>query len=1396
MCPSSRRGRRSTRALFALLVPALLVVGLPTSAEAAPALSVGDPVLDLEFEGDLVDAAASPHLVTANGTEPTYVEGTTAGSKALRLAGSTYLDLGKRVDLQPASLSYSFWLKPTGRMTGEQIITWNKEGYQSDGWYLSSEGDGSPLALSLGSATGGGSDQPFKVAVASTDRASFFPADTWTHVVVSFDPATQRVRFFRNGVTVPTRVASPVTGSASGQVRASETIRKTMGYNGPYNGAYLQGALDHVELFSGAVTTTDVAKLFEAGGGQLSREALARADSEALSVPATASIAVALPGEGGNGSTISWTSSDPAVIAPNGTVTPPASSAGDAVVTLTSATRFADGPTITRAFTVKVAAAVGAPLLDSGLAGVSLADSYLVNATQQEQKYLLQLEPKKFLYWNYRVAGLPAPAGSDYGGWEDKDNPGGNFRGHAFGHYMSALAMAWSSAPDQATKDALYAKVVESVDGLAEVQAAYDGTSKDGYLAPFDESALAAVEGRGTSTDPVIVPYYNLHKILAGLLAIHQYVGGTEGAKALTVAQDFGEYLYRRVSTLQDRSKLLGTEYGGMNDALYSLYEQSGGNPHFKVAAEAFDETSLFRELAAGRDVLPGRHANTTIPKLIGALKRYTLFTQNPSLYATLSDAEKADLPMYLAAAQNFFRIVRDDHTYATGANSQSEHFHDPDSLHRFATEQGEKGNAETAETCNEYNMLKLSRELFKITFDKQYADFYENTFINTILSSQNPDTGMVTYFQAMAPGYNKLYSMPFTDFWCCLGTGIESFSKLGDSIWYRGDGAVWVNMFLSSTFRDPASGLAITQKAALPNDATVTFTVAAGTSAAGASTGLRLRVPDWIAGDPKVVVNGTTVEPRITGGYVVLAGLKAGDSVAYTMPMTVRAVTTEDDTSFAAFKYGPVLLSAGLGTKGVDRSYPTGIGVRVSARDADAQQTVVVDSDSVDSWLAGAAENVHRIADTADGQVQFELLDTVDGGALRFTPHYERHDERYGLYMTYEVRDSQAAQDRVRAAKERERTEGFVTDSLTTFDNNNFEAAKNLQTTGTSAVGSHLGQTYRDAQRNSSFSYDLAVDSSKPATLGVRYFSGDVGRSFDVYVDGVLLKKERQNTSAGQGVFYWQEDALPEAATADGKVTVRFQSDNVGNGFVGGVFGVRTTRPLTYDTDPGLAGLTASVGTLSPAFDPAVTSYSLYVPAGTTSTAIDLDPHVSSGLVTVDGKLIDDTRPRTVALTPGTPTQLSIVSFAQDHATKRPYTLRVVEGTAPTPGAGTGTGQTPGTTNPGTTNPGTTNPGTGAAAGVTATSTSVKAPASVRPGRKATLAITVAGGAPGAQVRITEKGKVLATVTLGADGRAKAKVKLKGKKKKRSLVVTYLGTSTTAASSDTVTVKVKGPRR
>lgn len=1230
----------------------VLAVALATLVSVRPAaaleLSVGAPVLDLAFEDSLVDASSLAHPVTAkapNGAPPsvTYVPGVTDGSKAVKLT-NTYLDLGAGTDLQPSSLSLSFWLRPDGAMTGEEVITWNKQAYNSDGWYLSSENNTVPLALSVGPSTG----QPYKVRVSASDRAAFFPANTWTHIVVTFDEVTKQVRFYRNGLQVASTVVNAIGGASTGVITASPTLPKTIGFNGPsYNGAFLKAALDEYRLYDGVASHADAVELYEDGGGSLNEEALANMDADALDLPASTTVALALPSSGANGSAITWASSDEDVLSPTGAVTPPGAGDDDVTVTLTATVRFLDGPAVTRTFEVTVAAARDV-LSDSGL-GVQVTDAYLANAAEKEHDYLLSLDSARFLHWFYKTAGLTPPA-PGYAGWEN-GAVSGNFRGHAFGHYMSALAMSYASTTDPEVKAGLHAEIVEAVEGLAEVQAAYDGTPRAGYLGPFRDTALDAVEGRGTSDDPVVVPYYNLHKVLAGLLAIDQYVDDATGELALEVAEGFGEYLYGRVSTLADTSVMLRTEYGGMNDALYELYLRSGGNPHYKTAAEAFDETALFTALAAGQDVLAGKHANTTIPKLIGALRRYTVFTQHPELYATLTQAEKDALPTYLAAAQNFFRIVEEHHTYATGANSQSEHFHDPDSLHHFATQMGETGNPQTAETCNEYNMLKLARELFKLTHDVAYADYYENTFLNTIVSSQNPETGMTTYFQAMAPGYYKLYSQPVTDFWCCTGTGMESFSKLGDSMYFSGAGSIWVNMFWSSSYTD-ASGTTVTTRADLPHDDTVRFTVS------GAAGTLRLRVPDWIAGAPRLQVDGASVTPVVKRGYVVLP-VEAGDVVDYTMPMEVRAVATPDNPDFLALKYGPVLLSAGLGTKDLGAYSPVGIGVRVPRRDPEARQTVLVESASVQAWKDAIAENVVRVQDTAEGQVQFALRDTVDGGDLRFTPHYRRHEERYALYLSYEVQDSAASQQRILEAKRAARDMELAVDSLTTFDNNNSEAAKNVRSAN-SEVGSFNGQTFRHASGPGGwFSYDLAVEPTVPNTLGVRLYSGDSARTWDVLVDGVKLKTERPSTAAGAGVFYWQEDALPQVATADGTVTVRFQSTG---GWVGGVFGVRTTRPRVFDTDPSLAALTATPGTLEPAFAPGTTAYDLRVPEGAEAVSLDLDPHVASGLVRVDGVLVDDTRPRRVALADDGPTTVEITSVAQDHTTERTYTVTVSE--------------------------------------------------------------------------------------------------------------------------------------
>jgi uncharacterized protein len=1284
-----RRPGGAARLAAVAAAAALAVTAWAPTAVAADALPA--PVLDLAFDGDVADASPLAHPVALrghSGSAPTgysYVDGVDGTGQALRLSGSTYLDLGSSTALQPEDLTLSFWVEPSGKLSGEHVITWNKRAYNSDGWYVSSESDTVPLALSVGPASG----QPYKVRVASSDRAAFFPADEWTHVVVTYDHTTKAVAFYRNGEQVPSAVANAVGGDATGVLRSDPALPKTIGFNGPqYNGAYLKAALDDYRLYDAVADLGDVVGLYEEGGRTVDRDAIAQDDADALSLPERATVALVLPTTGSRGSTVTWRSSHPDVVATDGTVVRPAIGEDDAHVTLTATVRYLDGEPVTRDLEVVVPALVDeTPLEETALPSVLLSDDFLQNAAAKEHEYLLSLDSETFLYEFYKVGGLTPTTSAGYGGWERSNAV--NFRGHAFGHYLSALAMSWSSTQDEATKDALFTEIEEGVGGLARVQDAYAAAhpGSAGYVSAFRESILDQVQGTGTSDENVIVPWYNLHKVLAGLLDVAEHVDGPVGDQALAVATDFGLYVQGRVAKLPSTDVMLRTEYGGMNEALYELFDLTG-DVRIKEAAEAFDEVTFFRQLAAGQDVLPGKHANTQIPKLLGALKRYQVFTQNPAYYDLLTPAEKDELPMYLAAAENFFDIVVRDHTYVTGANSQAEHFHAPGSLHERADEQGTARNAETAETCNEYNMLKLARELFTLSKDVRYADYYENAFINTILASQNPETGTTTYFNPMASGYHRVYNLPFTEFWCCTGTGMESFSKLGDSIYFTGQGSVWVNMFFSSTVEHAEQNLRLTQEANLPNEDTVTFRVDAldGGAVAEDAT-LRLRVPSWIAGDPTLEVNGSAVEPDVSRGYVVLP-VAAGDVVRYTMPMATSVVDTPDNPYFVAFRYGPVVLSANLGEVPEPAWQGTGILVRSSTRDADAQTTITAANMGADEWKERIAENLVRVEDDAEGRVQLRLQNTADGGDLVFTPHHTNWDVTYGLYLNLDEPDSAASQERILRAKQALRDADRTVDSLTSFDDNNFENAKNLKQSG-SSVGTFSGRQFRHANGTGWFSYDLMVDPASASNhLGVTLYSGDQGRVFDVYVNDEKLKtittvanaptKDEQGfyvdttqlpakyLEIGEGTRWKVDSAGEYVLDEDGEripvVTVRFQATG---GWAGGVFGVRVDRAASYDATPGLAALAFDTGSLAPAFDPAVTDYTLTVPAGTTSVVLDADPHVPSGLVRVDGVLVDDTQSRTVSLpADGSARTVEVVGVAQDHETATTYRVEIVPGT------------------------------------------------------------------------------------------------------------------------------------
>ena len=1265
------------RTPIAVLAAAALAVGVvPTiPAAAEPNGLAGSEQLSLAFDGTLTDASPRATSVSMFTGTASYVDG--VAGQALSFNGSSAVSLGTGAHLQPADLTISFWYRPDAAMTGEQVFAWSKTTYNSEGWYLTAENSTTPLALSVGSSTG----QPYKVAVEGS-RDAFFPVGKWTHVVVTFDHATKTVAFYRDGVRQSGVVKYPVSVTAPGVITAESTSTKTLGWNGPtYRGAFLKGALDEYRIYDRAATLEDIVALTQEFDPTFDPTTIARADLDSLTVPSTLTRNHTLSTQGGGGSEISWSSSDETVIrVEDGVAVVTRPPDANAVVTLTASATYGGSTPVSRTFDVTVTqdgVDTSNYLSAVPLQAVTIEDDYLTNSRELTVDYLLSLEPEKFLNGFYTTAGL-TPTAAAYEGWERTS--GTRFSGHFFGHYLSSLAQAWATETDQATRDQLLAKLQVAVDGLKVTQDAYAlrDPANAGYVSPFAINLLPA-GGSG-----LLVPFYNLHKVEAGLIDVYRYAPAALGEDALDVASKFGTWVKNWASRQADPAAILRTEYGGMNEALYNLYEITG-DPDHKRAAEYFDEVTLFRQLAAGDDVLNGKHANTTIPKLTGALKRYVLFTDNETLYDQLSATEQGDLSMYREAAENFWQIVIDDHTYANGGNSQSEHFHEPDTLHQHATNGSTSGYGEnsTAEGCNEYNMLKLSRLLFQITKDRKYADYYESTLINSVLASQNPETGMMTYFQPQTAGYAKVFGRPFDEFWCDHGTAIESYTKLGDSIYFEDPESIYVNQFRSSTLSSVRHNISLTTTADVPATDTVTFEVAA-LGDGEASAKLRIRIPDWVADAPTLTVNGEARTIEDVDGYAVV-DVTAGDELTWKIPAEV-SVSGSEDPDWVAFKYGPVLLGTELSRSNVDSDYIAGVLVRMGTADKSLSNEVTVADSS--QWQADIGTNLVRIEDgvNANGMttMRFKLQNVDDASAaLTFEPYYSLYDARYATYMTLIEPDSAASQAKIRREKEQQRIAEFTVDSLTSFDDNNSEADKNYKH-NLSSVGVWLGQPYRDGQRSTQafFSYDMIVDLDADTNyLGARYFGGDAGRTFDVYVNDVLLKHETVNNRAGADTFYVQYDALPQTVLdgieardsykrdqngnyvldSEGQripvVTVRFQGN--GNSYVGGVFGVYTTTKTGYDADAQLSALSFDGATLAPALTTGTYDYELTVAEDATKVTMNVDPHTPSGLVLLGDILIDDRQPREIPLT-GDDQTITLTAYAQDHTTAVDYTVRV----------------------------------------------------------------------------------------------------------------------------------------
>ncbi len=519
------------------------------------------------------------------------------------------------------------------------------------------------------------------------------------------------------------------------------------------------------------------------------------------------------------------------------------------------------------------------------LADVRLLGGPFLDAQKRDEAYLLKLEPDRMLH-NFRVNAGLEPKAPIYGGWESAQTWAGiRCHGHTLGHYLSAAAMMFASTGHEEMKKRVDYIVTE----LKECQDA----AKTGLINAFPDNT-APIDNMVAGRRAIGVPWYTLHKIFAGLRDAHLFTGSTTARDVLVKLADWA---VEKTGGMTDDQfqRMLGTEHGGMNEVLADVYELTKDARHLALA-ERFCHQAVLVPLSEGRDTLNGLHSNTQIPKIIGFERLYQLTGK----------------PQYRMAAEFFWQTVTGTRSFATGGNGDGEHFFPVD---QFAQK---LGSAKTMETCCSHNMLRLTRLLFTRTPTADYGDYYERTLCNTILGSQDPDSGMVTYFQSTRPGYLKLFCTPFDSFWCCTGTGIENHAKYGDSIYFHGAtgsgqaDTLFVNLFIASTLSWKEKGVTLRQTTSFPEAGKMRLEITAATAR---EFSLNLRHPAWAA-TAMVKVNGAAAETsRTPGAYLALKRTwKTGDVIEVETPMALRTELLPGTTDTAAVMYGPLVLVGALG--------------------------------------------------------------------------------------------------------------------------------------------------------------------------------------------------------------------------------------------------------------------------------------------------------------------------------------------------------------------------------------------------------------------------------------------------------------------------------------------------
>ena len=776
------------------------------------------------------------------------------------------------------------------------------------------------------------------------------------------------------------------------------------------------------------------------------------------------------------------------------------------------------------------------------LSAVRLTGGPLKHAQDLDRQYLLALEPDRMLVYFRDRAGLPRKA-EPYGGW---DGGGRNLTGHIAGHHLSAVSLMFAATGD--------ARFKRRADYLVQELKIVQDKHGDGYLSALEGGrkafgALARGEIKSSAFDlnGEWSPWYTLHKLYAGLRDAYRHTGNRT---ALDVETKFAAWAEGILSTLDDAQldHMMNTEFGGMNEVLADLYADTG-DARWLALSYKFEHRRFVDPLRRHQDDLAGTHGNTQIPKILGSAARY-VYTGNSG---------------DLLAADFFWDQVAQHHSFASGGHGKDEYFGPADQLNDWM-------DGRTCETCNVYNMLKLTRRLFSVWPDAHYADFHERALFNQILASIDPEDGRVCYMVPVGSpgrGVTHEYQDMFRDFTCDVGTGMESHALHGDGVYYEAGDKLWVNLYMPSTAEWAAAGVRLTMDTGFPEGDTARLTVE---PRASKEFTLAVRRPHWAGDGFKVSVNGQAValpeqtaagegrsQYRLTENDVssfveVKRVWKKGDVVEIALPKSFGLQPVPDNPRRAALMWGPLVLAGDLGPEPPER-----------AEEPDAQRPMpnppkvpvfVAAEQPVASWLMPSEAGHFRTNGVGRDPDAAAAAHDMD-----FQPFFRLHRRAYSTYWDlftpaeWDATKAEYVAEAERLRKLEAATVAYLQPGEVVFERPfNYQAGDNVFPQRIMGRPGRRGRTW--------FSYDLPVEPAHPMILIATYYSGDrrgMPAAFEIRADGERVAEQELRLSDPQRFFDVEYPVAPALVKGKSKVTVRFQAKEGSQ--IATVFGLRMIR-------------------------------------------------------------------------------------------------------------------------------------------------------------------------------------------------------------------------------------------